>query len=499
MRFAAWALAVAGSALTFAQSPSPHRLRSDIQFLSSDLLEGRGPGTRGDTLAAEYIRAQFSQLGLKPTFQTVPLIGRETQPASRFGPLTWLTDYVGLTDGTQEDISFQLTDIVFAGFGIAAPEFQWDDYGDTAVRGKVVVMLAGEPASDDPAVFGGAARTKYADWNYKFDEARRRGAVAAMIIHTPEAAGFGWDAVRRSWGGEQLRIRRAEPERGLQFAGWVTKAAAAKWLEANVDSMTVEASTPGFRARSLGKRMAARILTKTRTLTTRNVIAVAPGSDEARTGEAILFTAHLDHLGSVARGANDGIYNGAVDNATGLALMLEVARLWMEFDPRPPRTAVFVATAAEEEGSLGAEIYAANPAVPIAATKLGMNLHSYLPLGRTRDFVVDGAERSPLWPLIRHTFERFGVDARITGLAPVGTDAAALARAGVAAFTLKPGADYSAEPARKALFVEDYMTAKSHQPGDEFNEDWDLSGMEQTVSLAVEIALAVADTPATAK
>jgi Zn-dependent M28 family amino/carboxypeptidase len=475
-------------------------MRTDVRFLSSDLLEGRAPGTRGDALAQEYIRAQMLQMGLKTSFQDVPLLGVETQPSTRIGPLIWLTDVVGHTQSQQTEAAFEFADVVFVGHGITAPEYGWDDYGDVAVRGKVVVLFTNEPPSEDPKFFGGPALTYYGRWTYKFEEAARRGAAAALIIHTNQTAGYSWDVVRSSWGREDVQVRRSQEGRALSFAGWITEAAAAKWLGAEPSALLAEANTPGFKARRVDRRIAAKISSKLRNFATRNVIGIATGSDSELALESVLFSAHFDHLGLDPQIKGDGIYNGAVDNASGVAVMLEMARQWMALDPAPPRSAVFVAMAAEEGGLRGSEVYAANPAMPLATTRLAMNFDSFLPLGRTRDYILTGADKSPYWPLIQHTVERFGLAVKPDPHPEQGayfrSDHYSIAKGGVAAFSVNQGDDYVADGANLRKLADKYSEERYHLPGDEYREDWDVAGWEQTAQLGFEIGLGVANAPA---
>jgi Zn-dependent M28 family amino/carboxypeptidase len=491
-------LLAAASTPLLSQSPSPARLRADVRFLSSDLLEGRAPGTRGDRLTTEYLYTQFTQAGLKASFQAVPLVGVSAKPESKLGEFIWLTEFAGQTQQQKPDVQFE-GDVVFAGHGIRAPEFQWDDYRGVDVKGKAVVLFTNEPPSSNAKFFGGPALTYYGRWTYKYEEAARRGAAAVLIIHTTQTAGYSWDVVRGSWGREDMQVKLAPGAPALAFAGWITQDAAAKWLGTDVAAMLKEADAKGFRARPLGKRLAGRIVSAIRNVESRNVIAVSPGADAEAAGTAVVFSAHWDHLGMSAAGAGDRIYNGAVDNATGCAILLEMARLWSAMEPKPRRTAIFLATTAEENGLRGAEYYAANPAVPLADTVLNLNFDQFYPFGRVRDFVLDGAERTQLWPQIQHVAERFDITLAPDPKPEQGfyfrSDHFALAKAGVPAFSVKQGQDFVADTEAKRALVAAFLAQSYHQPPDEYSDDWDLSALEQVAKFGFELGLAAANDP----
>ncbi len=341
-----------------AQGPeiSGERMRADVKFLASDLLEGRGVGTRGGDLSEEYIAAQFAIAGAKPAgdngtyFQEVPLLGVESRPESTLTvtgkgqtlALRWLDDYVGGTDRQKATVDFD-GDAIFVGHGITAPEYKWDDFKGVDVKGKVLVLFTNEPQGDDK-LFGGKALTYYGRWSYKYEEALRRGAAAVIIIHTTPTAGYGWPVVRSSWGGERPQVRLKAGETGLALAAWVTEAAGAKILALagkSVDELLAAADRPDFRPIPLGLRVKGSILSKIRTIQTRNVVARIDGSDPDLAGQAVVLSAHHDHLGIGSPVNGDSIYNGAVDNATGCAILLEMARAWAALPKKPRRSALF--------------------------------------------------------------------------------------------------------------------------------------------------------------
>ncbi|MCL5744558.1 MAG: M28 family peptidase [Acidobacteria bacterium] len=318
---------------------SGERMRADVKFLSSDLLEGRGIGARGGDLATEYLAAQFAIAGAQPAgengtyFQTVPLVGVRTLPGStvsaigrggRAVPFRLLEDVVGVNQRQKPGDAFD-AEAVFVGHGIAAPEYHWDDFKGADVTGKILVLFTNEPQSPDPKLFGGPALTYYGRWTYKYEEATRRGALGAIIIHTTPTAGYGWNVVRNSWGGEQPFVRVAPGESALAFSGWVSQEAGARLLALSgktIDELLKASDSPNFRPIPLGIRIRANLRSEVREIHTRNVVARVPGSDPQLASEAVVLSAHWDHLGISTAVNGDKIYNGAVDNATGCAVVL---------------------------------------------------------------------------------------------------------------------------------------------------------------------------------
>jgi Zn-dependent M28 family amino/carboxypeptidase len=398
---------------------SIERIRAAVKHLASDQLQGRGIGSRGEELAVDFIARNFEQAGLKPAgaratfFQPVPLVMVTTGPTASLAALKGdqMTrfalgeEFVGQSK-TQREEDFE-AEALFLGHGITAPEFSWDDYKDVDVKGKVVVVFTNEPPSDDPKFFAGKALTYYGRWTYKYEEAARRGARAVLIIHTNETAGYPYAVVRKLMGAQ---IKRTEGSPALAFAGWLSRSAGDKLLALaglTVDGALAEAGKRGFKAVPLGVRIKGHIPTTVQDIVTRNVIGVVPGSDPVLKSEAVIFSAHWDHLG-VGKAAigTDDIYNGALDNATGCAILLELARLWTSQNPRPKRSAVFLATTAEESGLLGAAYYADHPVFPLGKTAINLNFDMVLPLGVPESVVVSGAERTTAWPLVQGVAQR---------------------------------------------------------------------------------------------
>ena len=335
---------------------SADHIAAHTRFLSSDALEGREPGTRGETLATDYIAAQFALAGVKPAgdngtyFQTVPLVGVTSLPASMLSwqkgsqalKMTWLDDFVAVNPGQQPSVDID-AEAVFVGHGIVAPEFNWDDYKGVDVKGKVVVLFTNEPLSDDPAFFGGKALTYNGRWSFKYEEATRQGAAGAIIVHTDPTAGYGWQVVRNSWSGRNPYVKLEAGQPALAVAGWVTSAVGQKLLAGLGDSLEqilAKAESRDFQPVPLGFRLRGRIQSQVQPLDTRNVVAILEGSDPQRKNEAVVYTAHWDHLGVGVPADGDAIYNGAVDNATGCGILLDLAQAWGRAATRPARSII---------------------------------------------------------------------------------------------------------------------------------------------------------------
>ncbi len=493
---------------------SGQRMRADTRFLSSDLMEGRGVGTRGGQLATEYLAAQFELLGAKPAgdngtyYQKVPLVGAGTQADSHLAAdgkgktvaLKWLDDFVGANERQQASEAID-AEAVFVGHGIVAPEFNWDDFKGVDVRGKMLVLFTNEPDSTDPKFFGGRALTYYGRWTYKYEEAARKGALGVIIIHTTPTAGYGWEVVRNSWGREQSFVKVEPGQQALGLAGWVTENAGNRILALagrTVGELLKASNSRDFRPIPLGIRFRGNMVSKIRQQETRNVVAEIPGSDPERKAEAVVFSAHWDHLGIGAPVNGDSIYNGAVDNATGCAMLLEIARAWAALEQKPRRTAIFVAVTAEEAGLRGSEYYAQHPVVPAKKTAVALNLDGFYPYGRTKDVVVAGAERTTLWPMVQEAARRYQFEIKPESHPEQGhfyrSDHFSFARAGIPSFTIGMGSEFLGKPADYGDELYGEFNAKHyHQPSDEFHEDWDFSGLEQIARFGALIGLNAAN------
>ncbi|HEV3119277.1 MAG TPA: M28 family peptidase, partial [Gemmataceae bacterium] len=478
------ASALPGEQTDSAPEISAERIKAGVAYLASDRLEGRGPGTRGEFLATEYLAAEFKKAGLKPIgergsyFQPVPLMRVVTSPKSTLQAVKGETTLdIPCEDGfsgmsqTQKELEQFDAEAVFVGHGITAPEFDWDDYREVDVKGKVVVLFTNEPPSNDPKFFGGTALTYYGRWTFKFEEAARRGAKACFIIHTPATAGYPYSVVR-PLDGAQLKREPGRP--ALAFAGWLSREAGDKLLGLagrTVEGALKEADTRGFRPYSLGCRLQGNIRTRVEKIVSNNVVGMAPGGDPALASQAVVFTAHWDHLGVGRAVLGDAIYNGAADNATGCALLLELARAWSAQSPRPKRSAIFLAVTAEEKGLLGSKYYTRNPLVPLRKTALNLNFDMILPLGVPESIVVTGAERTTVWPAVQAAAAKNHLDIETDQRAHLGifyrSDHFSMAQAGVPAFSVAAGMKVKGKPkdfATKAF--KDFNDKAYHSPQD---------------------------------
>jgi Zn-dependent M28 family amino/carboxypeptidase len=499
-----------------AQTPesSGERIRAHIRFLADDLLEGRSPGSRGGRLAAHYIATQMELIGASPAgdrgtwFQTIPMAGAETQAnatltAKGHGKTVgfrWLDDFVGATLAQKSDEAFD-SEVVFVGYGISAPEFGWDDFKGADVSGKVLLLFTNEPTSDDPGFFAGPSLTYYGRWTYKFEEAARRGAKAVFIIHTTPTAGYGFEVVRSSWGKEDPQLKLSAGEPALAFAGWLSKDAAQRLVALtgkDVDELLAASNSRDFQPIPLGVRLHASVPAHLRQFESQNVVAMIPGSDPELREQAVVFSAHWDHLGTAAPVNGDGIYNGAVDNASGCGILLELARAWSLLNPRPRRSAIFLAVTAEEAGLRGSAYYALHPSVPVGKTASDINFDAVLPFGGTKDVFLTGAERTTLWPLVQRAVRQMQLEIRSESHPEQGyyyrSDHFSFAHAGVPAFSIDLGTELEGKPSGYGEQVaEEYRTQRYHQPSDEYNDTWNMAGMEQVLQLGMRIGIDAAN------
>jgi Zn-dependent M28 family amino/carboxypeptidase len=490
---------------------SADRIKAAVAFLASDRLEGRGLGSRGEILTTEYLAAEFKKAGLEPIgergtyLQPVPLVRVVTSPSSTLRAVKGETTldipcekaFSGMSQ-TQKELEEFDAEAVFVGHGITAPEFDWDDYKGIDVKGKVVVLFTNEPPSNDPKFFGGTALTYYGRWTFKFEEAARRGAKACFIIHTNETAGYPYSVVRPL---EGAQLKREPGQPALAFAGWLTSEAGEKLLALagrTVEGALKEANTKAFKAYSLGVHLQGNISTRVERIVSNNVAGMVQGSDPALRSEAVIFTAHWDHLGVGRAVLGDAIYNGAADNATGCALLLEFARAWSRQSPRPKRSAIFLAVTAEEKGLLGSKYYAQNPLVPLGKTALNLNFDMILPLGVPETVVVTGAERTTAWPAVQAAAKKNHLEIEADQRAHLGifyrSDHFSMAQAGVPAFSVAAGMKIKGKPAdfaRKA--VQEFNDKVYHSPQDELKPEWDFSGFVVLARFALDVARDVAN------
>ena len=475
---------------------TPDHVRWHVRFLSHDLLEGRGTGQRGGDIAAEYIATQFAEYGLKPAgdngsyLQKVPLVGITTLSETQFalvpkqGPvmnLKPLDEYVAY-DQTQQPESNVDADIVYVGYGIEAPEYNWDDYKGTDVRGKVLLMLVNEPPSDDPRFFKGKALTYYGRWTYKYEEAARKGAVGVILIHQTEMASYPWEVVRNSNSGEKSSLKLEGP--ALKVASWVQLDVARNLAAASgmdLDKMMADARTPGFHPVDLGARLKAHMVSKVRNFESNNVLAILPGSDKRLRDEAVIYTAHYDHLGVRPDMPGDNIYNGAADNATGCGILLEMARAFSVAKDRPGRSIIFASVTAEEQGLLGSEYLGKHPPIPAGKITLDLNYDDVQPRGAPEEVEVSGAERTNFYPWVQATAKEFRLAIRPDARPEAGhfyrSDHFSLARVGIPSFSINEGMKFKGHDEAWGIAQDkDYTQHRYHQPSDEYRPEMDFTG-----------------------
>lgn len=490
------------------------QLRGHIRFLASDMLEGRGPGSAGDRLAQQYIASQFEAMGLEPGapdggwVQEVELIGVNGHPETMNvkGASAALTvkskdDFI-VVSGHQEKIStVESAPLVFVGYGITAPEYGWSDLKGADLTGKVLVVMNNDP-EDDPAIFAGKARLYYGRWAYKFEQARKAGALGCLIIHTTPSAGYPWQVVQTSWSGEQFDL---PPSGGhqLQLKGWLTEAVTKKLFALagkDLDQLRALANTRRFAPVPLGLSLSATFTNTVARKVSGNVLGVLRGSDAALKKEFVVYTAHHDHLGKKEGGApgEDVIYNGAVDNASGVAAMLAVARAMSALPKAPKRSVLFAAVAAEEQGLLGSQFLVENPPVPTGRMAANLNMDGLNIWGRTRDLSVIGLGKSSLDGLIVALARQQGRTVKPDALADRGffyrSDQFNFAKQGVPSAYFSSGQDFIGRPETWGREQrEKWELTHYHQPSDELRDTWDLSGAIEDVQLFLELGLAVAN------
>jgi Zn-dependent M28 family amino/carboxypeptidase len=478
-------------------SINPERIRAHVKYLASDLLEGRGTGQRGGDIAAEYIATELELYGLKPAgdngsyLQKVPMVGISTADGSTFSlmpqkgspiDLTLRNDIVAMdeTGQTSTDIDAPL---VWIGYGIDAPEFNWNDYKDADVKGKVLLILVNEPPSEDPKFFNGKALTYYGRWTYKFEEGARKGAAGVILIHKTEMASYGWEVVRNSWSGERSYLRN-DPAPKLKIASWIQLDVARKLAQdcgMNLDEMIAAAQKPGFKAVPMAASLKAHITSKVRPFDSNNVVAMLPGSNPKLKDQAILYSAHYDHLGIVPGMPGDNIYNGANDNATGVGILLEIARAYSTAKQAPPRSVYFASVTAEEQGLRGSEYFGKHPPVPAKEISLDLNYDDVPPLGVPQEVQVAGAERTTFYPAVQQTAKQFGLtivpDPNPNAGHYYRSDHFSLARVGVPSFSIGEGELYQGHDRQWGQDKSREFVAKDyHHPSDEYHPEMDFAG-----------------------
>jgi Zn-dependent M28 family amino/carboxypeptidase len=492
-----------------------------IETLASDEFEGRAPGSRGEELTVDYLVSQFREMGLEPGnpngtyLQQVPLVGLTP---SNFTPLTvrgngetatfeYRTEYVGNSLRVTDQIALENSDLVFVGYGVEAPEYDWDDFGDMDLTGKTLVMLVNDPPVTgaggqlDPDVFGGDAMTLYGRWTYKFEKAAELGAAGAFVVHEEVPAGYPFSVVQGGWSGESFNL--ITPDRNMNRAAveaWLSLDAATRLFEmAGLDYQAQKAAAASRDFTPVPMNLSASLSfdQAQRTVDSNNVIARLPGSDPALADEHIVYMAHWDHMGVGDPVDGDAIYNGAMDNASGTAAMLEIARAMTTIEPAPKRSVLFLAVTAEEQGLLGSQYYGQFPLYPLATTLAAINLDGMNMWGRTRDMVVIGLGASELDDYLR---DAAGEQDRV--LVPDAepekgfyyrSDHFNFAKVGVPALYKDDGIEYIGKPEGYGTEKRDYYTANDyHAPSDEVKPDWDLSGLAEDAKLLLAVGYRIA-------
>lgn len=490
----------------FAQTIDGSAFTRHVRTLASDTFEGRKPFTPGETKTIEYLKSEFEKLGLQPGngksyFQDVPMVNITSVPA---GPLVLrgktgtvslqpLTDFVATTPHRQDQVKIADSEMIFVGYGIVAPEYGWNDYAGLDVKGKTVVVLVSDPGSVDSSLFKGNTMTYYGRWIYKYEEAARQGAAGVLIIHESKAASYGWAVVRSSFSKSKLYLETnpTNPPRAL-VEGWLALDAAKKLF--NLAGLSTElfreASQKGFKAVPMGVQASLTLNNTSQQSVSRNVLAVLPGA--TRPDEVVIYTAHWDHLGKGEPIKGDSIWNGAVDNASGTAAVLELAQAFTRAKQKPARSILFLIFTAEEAGLMGSEYYAAHPVFPLAKTVANINIDALQPMGRAKDVLIVGKGQSELDEYVATAAAKQG-RATLGELNPSAgsyfrSDHFNFAKVGVPSMYLKSGINSVKNGAAwgKAQ-MEDYNLSRYHAPSDEYLPDWDLSGIVEDLKILFEV------------
>jgi Zn-dependent M28 family amino/carboxypeptidase len=546
---AAFLLAISASALAQTFPPAvkaaedsidPEKIRAHVKFLADDLLEGRGPGLRGSEIAAQYIATQFALYGLKPGgdngtyLQQINMVGMNAipekttmsiippkRPDGQIGIMLYSYDLKYGDDYTVSNRTLTPTvdidaPIVFVGYGITAPEFHWNDYANIDVKGKVILCIVGDPPSTDPNFFGGDALTYYGRWTYKFEQAARMGAVGALIIHRTDLASYGWDVVKNSNTSEKTYLRdNKDPQ--LEAASWIQLDVAKQIFKSSnldADAEIAAAGKPGFKAIELPVRLHAHVESVVRPFQSPNVVGILPGLNALKfclspachnPDQAVLYTAHFDHLGFVPGMSGDNIYNGAADNATGCGMLLELARAWSQLaqsGTKLPHSVIFSAVTAEEQGLLGSEYLGQHPPIPAGQIALDINYDMILPIGVPLQVNVNGAQRTTFFPTVEATAKRFNLaivpDPKPSAGSYYRSDHFSLSRVGIPAFSIETGNLYEGHDAAWGKKQhEDFTAHDYHNFSDNYHVDWDFAGNAKLDRFGMDLGWQALSAPTT--
>ena len=493
------------------------------KVLSSDEYEGRAPGTKGEELTVTYLENAFRTLGLQPGntdgtyIQTVPLVGitaTNTEPLTITGKaqargFKWGDEVVAWSKHVAPTAEIRNSELIFAGYGVEAPEYGWNDFKDVDVTGKTIVVLVNDPqlpdpddpSKLDPKMFNGKAMTYYGRWTYKYEQGARKGAAGILVVHETEPAGYPFSVVQ---GNLKEKFDLVTPDKNMGRAsieGWITLDAAKRIFQMagqDFDALKKRALTREFRPVPLGLRASLALRNTMRTVESRNVLAKLEGSDPDRKDEYVVYTSHWDHLGVGAPVKGDRIYNGALDNASGVASLLEIARAFTEAQPRPRRSILFLMVTAEEQGLLGSQHYAVTPVYPLAKTVANINIDGVNQWGRTRDITVVGMGASDLDDYLRDAAAVQGRTLRPDPEPEKGfyyrSDHFNFAKVGVPALYTDSGVEYIGKgPEYGRQKRDEYTNVDYHQPSDEVKPDWDLSGAVEDAQLMYLVGYRVAN------
>jgi Zn-dependent M28 family amino/carboxypeptidase len=494
-----------------------------ITAISSDKFQGRAPGTVGEDLTVGYLEMKFKELGLAPGnpdgtyIQKVPLVGitgSEAKPLTftkggDTGSLKWKDEVVAWSKHVAQSASIDKSDVVFAGYGVEAPEYGWDDFKGVDVKGKTIIVLVNDPPVPDPAdankldpkVFGGNAMTYYGRWTYKFEEGARKGAAAVLIVHETLPAGYPFSVVQ---GNLNEKFDLIAPDKNMSKAnieGWITLDAARKLCEMagqDFDALKKQAVSKDFKPVPFGVKASMGIHNKLRTIDSRNVVAKLEGSDPTLKDDYVVYSAHWDHLGIGAPVNGDNIYNGALDNASGVATVLEIAKALKQAQPQAKRSFLFLMVTAEEKGLLGSEYYSLNPLYPLAKTAANINIDGINQWGKTRDISVIGLGASDLDDYLRQAAQEQGRTITPDPEPEKGfyyrSDHFNFAKQGVPALDPDSGVQFIGKPAEWGKAKRDEFTDKDyHAPSDQVKPDWDLSGAVEDAQLLMTVGYRVAN------
>ncbi|ASZ09827.1 M28 family peptidase [Chitinophaga pendula] len=479
-----------------------------IKALASDEFLGRKPFTVGEDKTINYLKEQFSQLGLQPGngdsyFQEVPLVEIGSKPegplvvTGKQGSVTlrYLDDYVAGTERAVPNVQVEHSDWVFAGFGIVAPEYNWNDYAGLDVKGKTVLVMVNDPGFYDSTLFKGKTMTYYGRWTYKFEEAARQGATGIIIIHDTAPASYPWTVVRSGWSKSKLHLQHADDNiKAPAMEGWITSESADKLfkLAGASKDLLQQAKKPGFKPVPLGLQSSLQINNSIKKSTSHNVLAVWPGTDRA--DEYIIYSAHWDHLGTGEAIRGDSIYNGAMDNASGTAALLEIATAFTKLEKKPSRSILFLSVTAEEQGLLGSAYYAAHPVYPVKKTVADINMDVLNTFGRTKDITIVGLGQSELDDYARKAADKQGRviagESNPSGGWFFRSDHFNFAKVGIPALYVGAGVDSREHgPAYGKEQAERYGKERYHSPFDEFDPNWNMSGMVEDTRLLFDVGV----------